>query len=647
MSNRRVSGVSPYEQIRRPERRNEPIDVKAMLMEEIVTPDAQEGYLRYGPGNARVAASAAVGNSSGPAGVPVVIPRGGGGSGGTADTGSIIIPPFPRSFAIHNDWGVADQYLNCDSRYKDSSSDMANGLLVFSVVLLNNGRPIDTIIEMELENFYIPNVDNFPFSLPEPQTFFFKRNTILLKDASSQAVFGANNSRYHWEFDVEPQGIANLIVPTRPKFIFGKPFISLNQLSFVFQTPTGLVNFPQDTYTVVPLRNTFPARFLLVNSFIPQQMDYLVAPVAPTAALGGGGNLSTGHYRWAVTFVTRQFDFNTLTYSVFGETDEGTRSNYVVAAAGDSGVLTNVPIDVWSANTGPPGGPAVNIRAQTTRRIYRTTANGNTFYFVGEINDNTTTTFTDLISDVDLVANNIPGVNSTRAYTAPTVNTTGGPAKNIADHGLTLFFPLATPNGPNVAIAGGGGGLSPAAAGQYRWVLTFVNAQGESVPGEIVTSPVPNVLNDRAVLTNIPIGDPGTLARNVYRTTVGGSTFKFVFTINNNTQTTFVDTYADAGLGASPPAIDGTGGASYTVYMTGLNIGDSVLNTTFNSPSGYLVTAVDASTVETTYSVGVLPNFYYSQVVTNGTLFIGYRRIAFTIRFRCLTQTEQNHITPI
>jgi hypothetical protein len=61
-------------------------------------------------------------------------------------------------------------------------------------------------------------------------------------------------------------------------------------------------------------------------------------------------------------------------------------------------------------------------------------------------------------------------------------------------------------------------------------------------------------------VTNIPVSKaPGVTARKVYRTTANGSALKLLTTIANNTDTSYTDTVADAGLGVAPPTTDTSG----------------------------------------------------------------------------------------
>lgn len=117
-------------------------------------------------------------------------------------------------------------------------------------------------------------------------------------------------------------------------------------------------------------------------------------PVAPTVANAnvGAGNVDVGSHRYRLTFVTAA-----------GETTGGDSTSPVVVTNGAVDgqlALSNIAL----------GGDAV-----IARNVYRTVAGGDTFYLVGTINDNVTTTFTDNVADAALGAS------------CPTVNTTDDP----------------------------------------------------------------------------------------------------------------------------------------------------------------------------------------------------------------------------
>lgn len=118
-------------------------------------------------------------------------------------------------------------------------------------------------------------------------------------------------------------------------------------------------------------------------------------PTALTASVTGTGSLS-GAYSYVVTYVTGLID-GTGQLHIKGEATPGTAST-TVNASSQNIALTNIPV-------GPTGTIA--------RNIYRTKAGGNTYYLAFQIADNTTTSWTDTISDTSLGAQ------------APTTNSTG------------------------------------------------------------------------------------------------------------------------------------------------------------------------------------------------------------------------------
>lgn len=95
--------------------------------------------------------------------------------------------------------------------------------------------------------------------------------------------------------------------------------------------------------------------------------------------------------------------------------------------------------------------------------------------------------------------------------------------------------------------------------GIYKYAVTFVDKQGETIPGTQLS--ITTTTGNQAVnLTAIPLGPastytavPLTLKRRIYRTVVAGSQLKLLTTLNDNTTTTFNDAIADGSLGANAP----------------------------------------------------------------------------------------------
>jgi hypothetical protein len=114
---------------------------------------------------------------------------------------------------------------------------------------------------------------------------------------------------------------------------------------------------------------------------------------------------------------------------------------------------------------------------------------------------------------------------------------------------------LPTPAAPAGALAAS----TNLGIGVYKYAVTFVDKQGETIPGTQLS--ITTTTGNQAVnLTGIPTGPastfasvPLTLKRRIYRTVVGGSQLKLLATLNNNTTTTFSDTTVDGSLGANAP----------------------------------------------------------------------------------------------
>lgn len=133
-----------------------------------------------------------------------------------------------------------------------------------------------------------------------------------------------------------------------------------------------------------------------------QAFPQINPPTALTATVNAvSGNLA-GNYQYAVAFGTGYLQGDPQnpgagTLHKFGNTGGGTVSA-TVSPAGQQVNLSNIPI----------GGTGV-----VARFLYRTKAGGSVFYFLAEIDDNTSTTWPDNIADASL------------GTAMPTTNTTG------------------------------------------------------------------------------------------------------------------------------------------------------------------------------------------------------------------------------
>jgi hypothetical protein len=114
---------------------------------------------------------------------------------------------------------------------------------------------------------------------------------------------------------------------------------------------------------------------------------------------------------------------------------------------------------------------------------------------------------------------------------------------------------------PTFSAASQAAGSNFASGSSYTYKVVFVNSQSVAGnPGTAVTFvAAANSQVGTIRLTSIPVGPQsfGVAARRIYRTENGGSTYKLVTTIEDNTTTTYDDTTQDAGLGATAPSDNG------------------------------------------------------------------------------------------
>lgn len=240
---------------------------------------------------------------------------------------------------------------------------------------------------------------------------------------------------------------------------------------------------------------------VLSDAYGGEALGIISAPTALTAVLAGvgTGNLANGVYKYKVTFVGTN-----------GETEAGTASAPVT--------VTDWSVDGQLSLSAIPVGPT----GVSARKIYRTLAGGSDYYLVTTLNDNSTATYVDNIADGSLTT------------AAPSTNTTGQ---------------KSAPAAPNAVLAGAGAGNL--GTGTYQYKVTFVTASGEtegSASGSVaVTTPG----SDGQVNVTFTTGPTGVTGRKIYRTLVGGSTFKLLTTVADNTTTLYLDNIADGSLGAT------------------------------------------------------------------------------------------------
>jgi hypothetical protein len=294
----------------------------------------------------------------------------------------------------------SDNYFYFDSAFKDPTSVPELGVLTYRISTMNSNQPLGNIIEMEIGEFEIPNVDEFPSQLPIPETLFYDRVTVFIPELVAQPIYAANGVKFHFEFKAErdPDGLNYQLTPINHKFIFTQPFINLDTVTFIFRNPLGTLILQQDTFTATAVDNTSPGRFTIplnTNLNFNRGDFYHIEPLAAPlgVAVPALGYLYAGNYQYVVTFV-----------STVGETPPGPASAVIVSAGFDQIQLNTIPL----------GATVIGGEPIIARGIYRTRVGGATYFLDGYIDDNVTTTYTSFKPDGALGAQ------------VSTNNTTGG-----------------------------------------------------------------------------------------------------------------------------------------------------------------------------------------------------------------------------
>lgn len=154
----------------------------------------------------------------------------------------------------------------------------------------------------------------------------------------------------------------------------------------------------------------------------------------------------------------------------------------------------------------------------------------------------------------------------------------------IEDSDCYQFGRLTAP-GALTPTLGAAGSLT----GVYAYKVTFVAGATETEAWAVSASVT--AAAQKIELSEIPISvDPLVTGRNIYRTEAGGSTYKLVTSIADNTTTTFSDDVLDTALGVVAPTESNSAVHLGKVTLTGLTDGANPVYpkgiTTF---SGYLV----------------------------------------------------------
>jgi hypothetical protein len=344
--------------------------------------------------------------------------------------------------------------------------------------------------------------------------------------------------------------------PTVGTHLAGGPLLGSYQWKVSFVGPDG--QHTMGTATSATAVTATPAAIASVTGLAGAAIDYRVSffhPLLGTTVWSGISTVGTGNHTVTVSNLPAGCGWKLHSTGAGGS---GSGLFYTVATinpgttsflhGSDTGPREDSPADTLGKSvpfTGVPTGPTGTI----ARGIWRTKPGGTTFYLVDILGNNTTTTYTDLTPDA----------------------------------ALTQAAPLTTRDGEQHTV----GSLGTGPAGTTKRNLYRTEAGGSiyyflrEIPDNTTTSVIDNAgddeldkgrpapatatMGDQHALTSLPTGPTGTLARNLYRTDAGGTSYKFLYQLTDNTTTVYTDNTADAALGEFIPLLNTAGGNTVTL----------------------------------------------------------------------------------
>jgi hypothetical protein len=203
------------------------------------------------------------------------------------------------------------------------------------------------------------------------------------------------------------------------------------------------------------------------------------------------------------------------------------------AAAPGTNTATAQTVHLSSIPTGPTG--------VTGRALYRRSG-GQGLRWVTTISGNSTTTYTDTMPNASLGG----APQGTSTATLQQMPLTAIPLGNSLVTARKLYRTPANT---------GGGTLKLVATLADNTTTTFTDTVPDASLGAAALT-VSTAQAAQVQLSAIPVGAPAVIARNLYRTKANASQLQLRATINDNTTQTFLDTAADATLGANVPTSD-------------------------------------------------------------------------------------------
>jgi hypothetical protein len=336
------------------------------------------------------------------------------------------------------------------------------------------------------------------------------------------------------------------------------------------------------------------------SGFVTMIQQLITPPTAapvPGTPIGPGTPMFEGDYQYIVTYVDAGGGETPYTGGV-----DGSPLSAIVHVP--SGGAHTIPL------TAIPTSPDAHV---VRRRLYRQRSpgppQGYLLKYVATLENNTATTFTDTVPDGSLGggprnSNSAHGAyttavplqvptgptgttsrhlyrrtpsttlkrlatlanNTTTAYTDTAVSATGPAPPSVSQSSPRRQPVKAVPIGGPDVVARKLYRTPANTAAPYKLVTTIADntttTAVDTVPDASLgaTAPATSTANaNRVQLSALPIGAAAVTARKIYRTAANGSALQLLATLADNVTATYLDSLADATLGAAPPAADTSG----------------------------------------------------------------------------------------
>lgn len=265
---------------------------------------------------------------------------------------------------------------------------------------------------------------------------------------------------------------------------------------------------------------------------------------------------------------------STVAYAVAYVYEDGTTSAVGSISGFATPTVGNQTVRVQGIAVGPTG--------VIGRRLYRRTNADSRLGYVGQLENNLDTEFTD-----DLAS---------RGATAPATGTIGGR--------VTVTIPVVAAGTAISSAILGRRIYRTKAGGSTYWLVgqqpdNVTTTWVDDVPDAALTvgaPPVSTAGGEQHDLT-VPTGPAGTLARRIYRTPAGGTEVRLLAEIQDNVTTTWRDNATDAALGTDGPALVSTaGGQPVDVTVAAGTVG-TIARRVYRTKAGGSVYFLDAQIV--------------------------------------------------